>query len=89
MVKRASEGIIVRYGQGAARLEGAPLTRFITTLNEYIGFLDKVSRRLRSEKVPELAARLDLAKRADFEGEKSAPPKKVKELERELKKIAK
>jgi DNA gyrase subunit B len=89
MVKRASEGIVVRYGEGAARLEGAPLTRFITTLNEYIGFLDKVSRRLRSEKVAELGARLDLAKRADFEGEKSAAPKKIRELEKELKKIAK
>ncbi|MGA2000493.1 MAG: DNA topoisomerase (ATP-hydrolyzing) subunit B [Terriglobales bacterium] len=89
MVKRASEGIVVRYGEGAARLEGAPLTRFITTLNEYIGFLDKVSRRLRSEKVGEVVARLDLAKRADFEGAKDAPPKKIKDLERELKKIAK
>jgi DNA gyrase subunit B len=89
MVKRASEGIVVRYGEGAARLEGAPLTRFITTLNEYIGYLDKVSRRLRSEKVAELVSRLDLAKRADFEGEKNAPPKKIKDLERELKKIAK
>jgi DNA gyrase subunit B len=89
MVKRASEGIVVRYGEGAARLEGAPLTRFITTLNEYIGFLDKVSRRLRSETVAELVARLDLAKRVDFEGAKDAAPKKIKELERELKKIAK
>jgi DNA gyrase subunit B len=89
MVKRASEGIVVRYGEGAARLEGAPLTRFITTLNEYIGYLDKVSRRLRSERVGEVVARLDLAKRADFEGAKDAPPKKIKDLERELKKIAK
>jgi DNA gyrase subunit B len=89
MVKRASEGIVVRYGEGAARLEGAPLTRFITTLNEYIGYLDKVSRRLRSERVAEVVARLDLAKRADFEGAKDAPPKKIRELERELKKIAK
>src|ERR1044071_9088963 len=32
MVKRASEGIILRYGEGAAKLEGAPLTKFITTL---------------------------------------------------------
>ncbi len=88
MVKRASEGIVVRYGEGAARLEGQPLTRFITTLNEYIGFLDKVSRRLRSEKVAELASRVDLAKRVDFEGDKNAAPKKIRDLEKELKKIA-
>src|SRR5437016_10071055 len=37
MVKRASEGMVVRYGEGAAKLEGAPLTKFMTTLNEYLG----------------------------------------------------
>src|SRR5208283_3962498 len=41
MVKRASEGLIIRYGEGAAKLEGAALTKFITVLNEYLGFLDK------------------------------------------------
>src|SRR5512142_218187 len=77
MVKRASEGIVVRYGEGAARLEGAPLTRFITTLNEYIGFFDKVDKRLRDEAVTDVLTRLELSKRADFEGEKSGPPKKI------------
>src|SRR5438105_33914 len=74
MVKRASEGIIVRYGDSAAKLEGQPLTRFMTTLNEYLGFFDKVNKRLRHEKVTELLPRLDLSKRADFEGDKKAPP---------------
>ena len=32
MVKRASEGLIIRYGEGAAKLEGAALTKFITVL---------------------------------------------------------
>src|SRR3981189_2818634 len=36
MVKRASEGLTVRYGEGAAKLEGANLARFITILNEYL-----------------------------------------------------
>ncbi|MGZ4813160.1 MAG: DNA topoisomerase (ATP-hydrolyzing) subunit B [Terriglobales bacterium] len=89
MVKRASEGIIVRYGEGAAKLEGAPLTRFITTLKDYLDFFEKVCNRLRSEAVAGVLPKIDLAKRADFEGEKSAPPKKIKELEKELKKIAK
>src|SRR5512146_1967462 len=40
MVKRASEGIVVRYGDGAAKLEGGQLTKFMTTLNEHVGFLD-------------------------------------------------
>src|SRR5450432_1653577 len=54
MVKRASEGIVVRYGEGAATLEGAPLTKFMTTLNEYIGFVDKVNKRIRDEVLTEL-----------------------------------
>ena len=37
MVKRASEGLTVRYGEGAAKIEGAALTKFITVLNEYLG----------------------------------------------------
>src|SRR5438445_9216895 len=70
MVKRASEGLIVRYGEGAAKLEGANLARFITVLNEYLGFFDKVDKRLRDERVTELLPRLDLSKHADFEGDK-------------------
>src|SRR5436853_2210323 len=89
MVKRAAEGLIVRYGEGAAKLEGAPLAKFITVLNEYLGFFDKVARRLRDEAVAELLPRLDLSKRADFEGDKSAPSKKIEKLERELKKLHK
>ncbi len=89
MVKRASEGIVVRYGEGAAKLEGAQLTRFITTLNEYLQFFDKVEKRLRDEKVAELLPRLDVSKRADFEGDKKEPPKKVAQLEKELKKLQK
>ena len=89
MVKRASEGIVVRYGEGAARLEGAPLTRFITTLKDYLDFYDKVGKRLRSAPVADLLPRLELAKRADFEGDKDSAPRKIRDLERELKKIAK
>ncbi|MGE5207619.1 MAG: DNA topoisomerase (ATP-hydrolyzing) subunit B [Chlamydiota bacterium] len=89
MVKRAAEGLVVRYGEGAARLEGAPLTKFMTVLNEYLVFFDKADKRLRDDKVTELLPKLDLAKRADFEGEKKEAPKKLEKLERELKKIQK
>jgi len=89
MVKRAADGIIVRYGEGAAALEGAPLTKFMTTLNEYLGFVDKANKRIRNEVITEMLPRFDLAKRADFEGDKSHPPKKVVELEKALKGIAK
>ena len=89
MVKRASEGLIIRYGEGAARLEGAALTKFITVLNEYLGFLDKLNKRIREEQITALLPKLDLAKRADFEGDKNTPPKKIEKLEKELKRLQK
>ena len=89
MVKRASDGLVVRYGEGAAKLEGGNLSKFITVLNEYLGFFDKVDKRIRNERVTELLPKLDLSKRADFEGDKKTPPKKIEKLERELKKLQK
>jgi DNA gyrase subunit B len=89
ILKRAAENLIVRYGEGAAKLEGTGLSRFASGLKEYFGFFDKVNKRLRDEKVTELLPRLDLSKRADFEGEKKAAPKKIEKLERELKKLQK
>jgi len=89
MVKRASEGLIIRYGEGAAKLEGAALTKFITVLNEYLGFLDKLNKRIRAEEITALLPRLDLAKRVDFEGDKKTPPKKIEKLEKELKRLQK
>jgi DNA gyrase subunit B len=89
MVKRAAEGMVVRYGEGAAKLEGPPLAKFINVLNEYLGFHDKVNKRLRTERVTDLLPKLDLSKRADFEGDKKTQSKKIEKLERELKKLQK
>jgi DNA gyrase subunit B len=90
MVRRAADGMVVRYGEGAARLEGAELARFMTTLNEFLGFFDKVSKRLREEAVAELLPKMAIEpKKAEFEGENKKPPRKLAELEKELKKIAK
>jgi DNA gyrase subunit B len=89
MVKRASEGLVVRYGEGAAKLEGASLARFMTVLNEYLGFFDKVDKRLRDEHITELLTKLDFSKHADFEGDKKTPSKKIEKLEKELKKLQK
>ncbi|HEX3741097.1 MAG TPA: DNA topoisomerase (ATP-hydrolyzing) subunit B [Terriglobales bacterium] len=89
MVKRAAEGMTVRYGEGAAKLEGASLAKFINVLNEYLGFYDKVNKRLRAEKVTELLPKIELAKRTDFEGDKKTQPKKIEKLEKELKKLQK
>jgi len=89
MVKRAADGIVVRYGEGAATLEGAPLTKFMTTLNDYIGFFDKVDKRIRDEQITEVLPKADLLKRADFEGESKTPAKKITALEKALKAIQK
>ncbi len=51
MVKRASEGLIVRYGEGAAKLEGTALAKFITVLKEFLDFLRQ------SGQAPALGAR--------------------------------
>src|SRR4030088_2963195 len=85
MVKRASDGLTVRYGEGGAKLEGANLARFITILNEYLTVFDKVDKRIRAEEITALLPKLDLAKRVDFEGDKKTPPKKIEKLEKELK----
>jgi len=89
MVKRAADGLSVRYGEGAAKIEGKDLARFMTVLDEYLGFFEKLDKRVRNERVTELIPKLDLAKRADFEGEKKAPPRKIERLEKELKKLQK
>jgi len=84
-VKRASEGITVRHGEAAAAIEGATLTRFISHLEEYLGFLGKVDKRMRNEKITERLASTELTKRADFESEdETTPPAKLTNLRAEL-----
>jgi DNA gyrase subunit B len=77
MVNRAAEGMIVRHGEAASHIQGADLTRFMATLNEYLGFLEKVDRRIRNEPLTELLARAELLHRADFasKSESEVPPK--------------
>jgi DNA gyrase subunit B len=89
MLKRAADGLIVRYGEGAAKLEGANLTKFMSVLKEYLNFFDKVNKRLRDESVAELLPKMDFSKHADFEGDKKTPSKKIEKLEKELKRLQK
>ena len=85
MVNRAADGMLVRHGEDAQRIEGADLTRFMGTLNEYLSFVEKVDRRIRNEKLTEMLARLEMAHRSDFsspaEGE---VPAKISELAERL-----
>src|SRR3989440_1886917 len=84
MVKRAADGMTVRYGEGAAKLEGSALTKFMTTLNEYLGFFEKVDKRVRDERITSLLPRIGFTARADFEGDKKNPPAKITKLEKEI-----
>jgi DNA gyrase subunit B len=79
MVNRASEGMIVRHGETASRIEGSDLTRFMSILDEYLGFAERVDKRIRNEKLTELLARAELLHRADFasKAESDVPEKLV------------
>ncbi len=80
-VKRASEGIAVRHGDAAEAIEGELLTRFISTLEDYLGFMGKVDKRIRNERVTELLAKAEFTKRVDFmSSEESEIPQKLMEL---------
>jgi DNA gyrase subunit B len=90
MVKRASDGMVLRHGDGGARIEGEALTKFMSQLNDYLGFFDKVEKRLRNDKVTEAFAQIfaqegkDSARRVDFES-----PAKLKEMRSRLKDLVK
>jgi DNA gyrase subunit B len=73
MVKRASDGMVIRYGKDGGRLEGAALTKYMGQLNDYLSFFDKVQKRLRNDDVTQAFAELfahegkDSVRRVDFE----------------------
>jgi DNA gyrase subunit B len=90
MVKRASDGMVIRYGEGGGKIEGKELTRYMASLNEYLGFFEKVSKRLRNEDVIRAFAEIfasegkDAVRRADFETKPKLEEmrKRLKEIER-------
>jgi DNA gyrase subunit B len=90
MVKRASDGMVLTYGPEKAQVEGAALTKFMGQLNEFLGFFEKVNKRLRNEQVTqdfiELFAHEGAtpAKKDDF-----STPAKLKEMQARLKAIVK
>jgi DNA gyrase subunit B len=86
MVKRASDGMVIRYGADGAhkQLEGAALTRFMSQLNDYLGFFEKVDKRIRNEEVTSLLAKLELIRRGDFESADSKAPTKLAQLHKAL-----
>src|SRR5579862_9079469 len=84
-IKRASEGMIVRHGENASHIDGSELTRFMGYLNEYLGFVEKVDKRIRNEQLTELIARAELTHRADFTSKNgNEVPAKLKQLHAQL-----
>jgi DNA gyrase subunit B len=85
MVKRASDGMLLRHGAEGTRIEGEELTKFISQLSDYLGFFDKVEKRLRNQPATEAFAQIfaqegkDSTRRVDFE-----TPAKLEEMRRRL-----
>ncbi|MDE3162082.1 MAG: DNA topoisomerase (ATP-hydrolyzing) subunit B [Acidobacteriota bacterium] len=89
MVNRASEGMIVRHGEAASKIEGADLTRFMSTLNDYLGFVEKVDKRIRNEALTEMLARAELTQRSDFASKtEDEVPVKLSALHAQLAEVA-
>jgi DNA gyrase subunit B len=89
MVKRASEGTVIRHGENAQKIEGPDRVRFMSTLGEYLALVEKVDKRIRNERIVELLARAELTHRADFTSAQNGDvPAKIAALQKELKKNA-
>jgi DNA gyrase subunit B len=99
MIKRASDGLVVRnslpeksvteQSQAALyKLEGSKLAQFMTRLNEYLGYQDKVDKRIRNQRVTEMLPEFELSKREDFHGSPEAVPTRISNIEARLKGIA-
>ena len=69
MIKRASDGMVLTYGEGGAKITGDALTVYMARLNDYLGFFEKVGKRLRNDDVT-----LEFVKLFAHEG--AAPAKK-------------
>jgi DNA gyrase subunit B len=89
MIKRAGEGTIIRHGEGASKIEGSDRVRFMSALGEYLGFVERVDKRIRNEKLVELLARAELTHRSDFSSTAgSQVPEKLSALYDQLKELA-
>jgi DNA gyrase subunit B len=89
MIKRAGEGTIIRHGESASRIEGADRVRFMSALGEYLGFVERVDKRIRNEKLVELLARTELTHRADFASPSGSDvPEKLAKLYAQLADLA-
>ena len=89
MIQRAGEGTVIRHGENAVKIEGADRVRFMSSLGEYLGFVERVDKRIRNEKLVELLARTELTHRSDFSSTSgSQVPQKLANLYDQLSELA-
>ena len=79
----------VRYGEGAAKLDGVNSHQIHDHAERIYDFFDKVDKRVRDERITAWMPKLGFTTRADFEGDKKNPPAKIVKLVKELKKLGK
>ena len=90
MVKRASEGLVVRYGEGAAKLEGATLARFMTRPRRISQALRQSRQAPARREGDRTSCRSSIFPSASIsKATRKPPPKKIEKLEKELKKLQK
>src|ERR1700722_9294495 len=95
MVKRASDGMILTYGPNRTQLQGVELTTFMAQLNDYLGFFDKLDKRLRNEQVVRDFSLLFAhegaapAKKEDFQYTTDQAPAKLIQMQARLQAIVK
>jgi DNA gyrase subunit B len=70
LMSRATEDHVVKPKEGAA-LQGAPLTRFLLSVQEYATAAEKLTKKLREPILVDLLAASDLEKKTDFEDKKA------------------
>jgi DNA gyrase subunit B len=95
MVKRASDGMVLTYGPRQSRLEGESLTGFMSQLNDYLGYFDKLGKRLRNDQVVRDFTQIFAhegatpAQKDDFKSPGGTPPAKLVAMQARLKAIVK
>ena len=90
MIKRASDGMVLTYGEGGAKLTGEALTIYMARLNDFLGYSEKVAKRLRNADVTREFVELfahdgaSPAKKEDFTSADGSAPAKLVAMQHKL-----
>ena len=87
MIKRASDGMGLRYGTAGKKLEGSALTKFMGQLNDYLGVFDKANKHCATGSYG-VASQVRADEADGLRGRRQGAPK-IAKLHSELQKMAK